>query len=88
MKNVCLQRKLISSFLLFLIGFCTFPSYAEDVDSLPPIIGPWSYSALRCNGIVGVWTSEAEAFSKEFELFMVQRSFLMVVLAVGVLLRE
>jgi len=54
-------NKIISAF--FLVSACFFPSlaYSDDVDTLPPIIGPWSYHAIRCGNYIGPWTSEDEA---------------------------
>jgi YD repeat-containing protein len=42
------------------IVFFIFP-LASYADTAPPIIGPWSYSAVRCDHWLGPWSSETEA---------------------------
>lgn len=46
---------------LILYSLISILSIKALADTLPPIIGPWVYSAMRCDGIVGTWSSESQA---------------------------
>jgi len=54
---------IMNGFLLVLIlcFFNTVLSVKAVADTVPPIIGPWVYTANRCGSWIGPWSSETEA---------------------------